>query len=651
MSGLPTDYQSFIALSRYARWREDLGRREMWPETVNRYFDFFTTHLAEHKGYNLRMEDAAELQHMVENLEIMPSMRCMMTAGKALARDNVAGYNCAYRSIDDVRAFDEILFILMCGTGVGFSVERQFVNQLPVVPDTLVQTETVIPVRDSKQGWAEALRELLALLYAGRIPRWDVSKLRPAGAILKTMGGRSSGPDPLVDLFKFTVELFKEAAGRKLTSLECHDLICKIGDCVVVGGVRRSALLSLSNLSDQRMRDAKAGEWWTSAPWRAISNNSVAYTERPEVGQFMDEWRSLYASKSGERGIFNREAARRTAMSSGRRKGYWDEDGKQPIEFGTNPCSEIILRSREFCNLTEVVARSSDSYEDLERKVRAATILGTWQATLTKFRYLTKGWKQNCDEEALLGVSITGIMDCPLLNGLAGRVSPVARMNTASVFQDLKHVAIETNKEWSEKLGIRQAAAITCVKPSGTVSQLVNAASGIHPRHAATYIRRVRQDIKDPMTKFMLDAGFPGEPDVTKPNDMMVFSFPMRSPSGSRMRDDMSAVEQLEHWKMVQENWCEHKPSVTVTVREREWPSVGGWVYDNFDSMSGVAFLPHSNHTYRQAPYETVDEEALTKLEEKMPKAVDWSGISAYESADETTNTRELACTAGACEL
>lgn len=643
MTGLPTDYQSFIALSRYARWDEDSGRREMWPETVNRYFSFFSAHLAEHKGFNLRPEERGALQAMVGTLEVMPSMRCMMTAGKALARDNVAGYNCAFRDIDDVRAFDEILFILMCGTGVGFSVERQYVNQLPAVPDVLVASDTIVTVRDSKQGWAEALREIMALLYAGRIPHWDVSKLRPAGAILKTMGGRSSGPAPLVDLFKFTVELFKEAAGRKLTSLECHDLVCKIGDCVVVGGVRRSALLSLSNLSDQRMRDAKSGEWWNVAPWRAISNNSVAYTERPEVGQFMDEWRSLYASKSGERGIFNREAARRTAMSSGRRKGYWDEDGKQPIAFGTNPCSEIILRSREFCNLTEVVARAGDRYEDLERKVRAATILGTWQATLTRFRYLTKGWKSNCDDEALLGVSITGIMDSRLLNGQC--------VDTPEMLHDLKCVAIETNKEWAEKLGIKQAAAITCVKPSGTVSQLVDAASGIHPRHAPTYIRRVRQDAKDPMTKFMLDAGFPGEPDVTKPNDTMVFSFPMRAPEGSRMRDDMTAKDQLEHWKMFQESWCEHKPSITVTVREREWPAVGGWVYDNFDSMSGVSFLPHSNHTYRQAPYETVDEETLTKLEESMPRDVDWSKISDYEDRDETVNTRELACTAGQCEI
>ncbi len=645
MSSLPTDYQNFIHQSRYARWRDEDNRREYWTETVDRYFDFFSAHLAENHKLILRPEERGALQAEVGMLGAMPSMRCMMTAGRALQRDHVAGYNCAYRAIDDVRAFDEILYILMCGTGVGFSVERQYVNKLPVVPEVLEDTFTVITVHDSKQGWGLALRELLAMLYAGRIPKWDTSKLRPAGARLKTMGGRSSGPGPLIELFEFTVQLFREAAGRKLTSIECHDLACKIGDCVVVGGVRRSALLSLSNLSDQRMQTAKSGQWWELAPWRALSNNSVAYTERPEVGQFMREWLALYDSKSGERGIFNREAARKQAMSNGRRRGFWDEAGKDPIEFGTNPCSEIILRSREFCNLTEVVARAGDRVQDLERKVRTAAILGTWQSTLTRFRYLGKSWQSNCEEERLLGVSITGMLDCRLLNGRSGRAE------AGELMQHLKGLVRDTNVEWAERLGVPPSAANTCVKPSGTVSQLVRAASGVHPQHAPAFIRRVRQDIKDPLTHFMIEQGFPAEPDVTKPKDMMVFSFPMRAPEDAICRDDLSAIQHLEYWKLVQDNWCEHKPSITVTVKEKEWPSVGAWVWDNFDSMSGVAFLPHSGHTYRQAPYETVSNEALTELEEKMPKGVDWSALASYESEDNTTGVKELACSAGACEL
>jgi ribonucleoside-diphosphate reductase alpha chain len=641
MQELPSAFQQYIHLSRYARWDKDKGRRETWEETVTRYFDFFDGYLSEKHDFDFGVV-SSDLYDAVINLEVMPSMRCLMTAGKALARDHVAGYNCSYRMIDDPRAFDEILFILMCGTGVGFSVERQYVNKLPKVPESFDETTTTIKVRDSKRGWGEGYRELIAMLYAGRIPSWDVSGLRPAGARLKTMGGRSSGPDPLVDLFEFTVRLFKNAAGRKLTSLECHDLVCKIGDCVVVGGVRRSAMLSLSNLSDQRMRDAKSGQWWELDPHRQLSNNSVAYTETPEVGQFMTEWLALFNSKSGERGIFNREAATEQAISSGRRKDYWDEDKEFPIEFGTNPCSEIILRSKQLCNLTEVICRPHDTPETLKQKVRLASILGTWQSCLTDFRYLTKKWQRNCEEERLLGVSLTGIMDCPLVNGVDDR--------TKWLLDDLRTEAINTNAEWAKKLGINQATAITCVKPSGTVSQLTDAASGIHPRHAPFYIRRVRQDVKDPMAQFMIDQGFPHEMDVTNPEQTVVFEFPIRAPEGSVYRDDKSAIDQLEHWLMIQDNWCEHKPSITVTVRENEWPEVGAWVWNNFDKMSGVSFLPHSDHSYKQAPYEEVTEEKLKELEAKMPKVI-WSGLEKYEQDDNTTGTHELSCTAGNCEI
>ncbi len=644
MSNLPSLFQNFVHVSRYARWLDDKKRRENWQETSERYFQFFVPYLEANHGFvQANAHEISDIAEAVYDLDVMPSMRCLMTAGPALARDHMAGYNCTMRNIDSARAFDEILYILMCGTGVGFSVERQFVNDLPMVPDTLEESTTTIVVRDSKRGWAEGLRELIAMLYAGRIPKWDVSKLRPAGARLKTTGGRSSGPGPLVELFEFVVRAFLEARGRKLHSVECHDVVCKIGDCVVMGGVRRSALLSLSNLSDLRMRDAKAGQWWENNPQRALSNNSVAYTERPDVGQFMQEWLSLYMSKSGERGIFNRVAARNQAMASGRRKGYWDEEMLKPIAFGCNPCSEIILRSAQACNLSEIVIRADDTVSTLEEKVRVATVLGTWQSTLTNFRYLTKRWRDNCTEERLLGVSMTGIMTSPLLQP--------TNKPTAGLLQHLKQISIDTNKVWADRLGIPQSTAITCVKPSGTVSQLVNCPAGIHPEHSPLYIRSVRQSMADPLTKFMVDAGFPHEPDVTKPDHTMVFFFPKRAPEGSVFRDDWTAKEQLDHWLMFQDNWCEHKPSITVTVREKEWPGVGGWVWDHFDHMSGVSFLPHSDHSYRQAPYEAVNEVKLAELESRMPTEIDWTGLREYEHEDNTTGTQELACTAGGCEI
>lgn len=635
--GLPTDYQKFIHISRYARWDDKLGRRETWEETVNRYFTFIENNLVQTRQYTLPAELKKELQSAVLNLDIMPSMRALMTAGPALERDNIAGYNCSYVPINSVRSFDEVLYILMCGTGVGFSVERQFINELPIVNEHFEKSDTVIVVNDSKAGWARALRELIAMLYAGHIPAWDVSKVRPAGARLKTFGGRASGPGPLEDLFKFAIRTFQNAAGRKLTSVECHDLVCKIADIVVVGGVRRSALISLSNLSDDRMRHAKSGAWWEDNMQRALANNSVCYTEGTDMNSFMEEWLALYQSKSGERGIFNRESAKNQVLRNGRRDPDWD--------FGTNPCSEIILRPYQFCNLTEVVVRESDTEKDLERKVRLATILGTLQANLTDFRYLRKIWKENTEEERLLGVSLTGIMDNSLTNG-RGDTETLKKL-----LSSLKDTAVKTNKLYAEKIGIPRSAAITCVKPSGTVSQLVDSASGIHARHAEYYIRRVRGDKKDPLTQFMIDAGIPCEDDVTNPENIAVFSFPMRSPKGAVLRDDMTALEQLELWKTYQLEYTEHKPSITVSVKEHEWMAVGAWVWDNFDYVSGVSFLPHSDHTYRQAPYEDIDKETYNRMVKEMPVSINWAALAEYEVEDNTDGVQTLACSNGACEI
>jgi len=634
MKELPSDYQKFIHTSRYARWIEKEKRRETWGETVKRYFDFFETHLRENNNYNLPKELREELEEAVLNLEIMPSMRALMTAGEALRRDNTAGYNCSYVAVNRVRAFDEILYILMCGTGVGFSVERQYVEKLPTIAENFSASDTTIIVEDSKAGWAKAYKELVSLLIGGQIPKWDISKIRPAGARLKTFGGRASGPRPLEDLFKFTVDTFKRAAGRKLTSIECHDIICKIAEIVVVGGVRRSALISLSNLTDERMRDAKSGAWWNENPQRALANNSVAYKEKPEIGVFMDEWVALYKSKSGERGIFNRDACRRTVSKLGDRR-------DSTYEFGTNPCSEIILRDREFCNLTEVVVRPEDTLESLKRKVRLASILGTWQASLTHFPYLSSEWAKNCKEEALLGVSLTGILDNAMMRTIN---------NLPSTLSSMKDHAVATNKEWAKKIGINPAAAITCIKPSGTVSQLTDAASGIHARHNEYYIRTVRADRKDPLCQMMIEMGFPAEPCVMKPDHTMVFSFPMKA-EGSVTRNDMTAIEHLELWLTYQRHWCEHKPSITITVREHEWMEVGAWVYKHFDEISGISFLPHSDHSYRQAPYQDCTKEEYTSALDSMPKNVDWTLLSQYEKEDKTVGAQTFACSGDKCEL
>ena len=626
---LPTDYQTFIATSRYARWLDDKGRRENWGETVARYMDNLVKPVT---GTDSLVND---IEQAILGLEVMPSMRALMTAGTAFNRDNTAGYNCSYLPVDDIRCFDEAMFILLCGTGVGFSVERQFISKLPEVPSSYIHNEDVIVVEDSKEGWAKALRKVIKSLYAGKVPQWDVSGVRPAGAKLKTFGGRASGPAPLIDLFNFVVRKFDDAKGRQLSSIECHDIMCKIGEVVVVGGVRRSAMISLSNLSDDRMRHAKSGSWWDNDPQRALANNSVCYTEKPDSTSFMREWLSLVESGSGERGVFNRQASKAQAAKNGRR------DVKH--EFGTNPCSEIILRPYQFCNLTEVVVRATDTIEDLERKVKVATILGTIQSTHTKFPYLRKIWQKNTEEERLLGVSFTGIMDNPIMT--------TSNTGLEKTLEHLKSISVATNADWAERLGIPAATAITCVKPSGTVSQLVDSASGIHARHSAYYIRTVRGDVKDPLTKFMSDQGIPNEPCVMKPDTTVVFSFPQKAPAGAVTTADMTAIEQLEMWLAYQRHWCEHKPSVTINVRSDEWFEVGAFVYKNFDEMSGVSFLPYNEHTYQQAPYQECGRSEYEELKSFMPKKVDWEELSDYEQEDNTAGSQTLACSGDSCEI
>ena len=622
-------YQQFIHKSRYARWMKEEGRRETWEETVQRYVDFWTE-----RG-QIDSKVAKKLYNSILNLEVMPSMRCLMTAGVALDKDNVAGFNCSYLAIDSPRSFDELMYVLMCGTGVGFSVERNFITKLPVVAESFHKTDTTIVVGDSKVGWASAFRELIAMLYAGKIPKWDMSGVRPAGARLETFGGRASGAQPLDDLFHFCVDVFRKAEGRKLTSIECHDGVWKVADIVVVGGVRRSALISLSNLSDGRMAKAKSGAWWENDGHRRLANNSVAYTEKPDFQAFLNEMQTLYESKSGERGLFSRVAAQKIAARNGRR------DPNQ--DFGTNPCSEIILRSNQFCNLSEIVVREDDTEETLKAKAEVAAIIGTLQATLTDFRYLRNIWKKNTEEEALLGVSMTGIMDNKLL-------STPNSPHCEVVLEAVRDVAIATNKKWAKKLGINQSTAVTAVKPSGTVSQLVDSASGIHPRFSKHYIRRVRSDKKDPLAVFMKTAGFPVEDDVMSESSS-VFSFPVKAPSSSVTVSDVGAMHQLELWKMYQNHWCEHKPSITVYYTDSEFLQVAQWIWDNFDLCSGISLLPVSEHTYQQAPYEDISAEEYDKLLASMPKDINWNDLQYFEQEDNTTGSQELACTGGACEI
>ena len=622
-------YQQFIHKSRYARWLPTEKRRETWEETVQRYVDFWVNR----KQIDSKTADL--LYKHIHNLDVMPSMRCMMTAGEALDKDNVAGFNCSYLHIDSPRSFDELMYVLMCGTGVGFSVERNFINKLPEIAETFHQTDSTIVVSDSKIGWASAFRELIAMLYAGKIPNWDMSKVRPAGARLKVFGGRASGPEPLVDLFNFCVGIFQKAAGRKLTSLECHDVCCKIADIVVVGGVRRSALISLSNLSDQRMAKAKNGNWWDTEGQRRLANNSVAYTEKPDFEAFLTEMGNMYESKAGERGIFSRVAAKNIAGRNGRRD--------PEHEFGTNPCSEIILRSNQFCNLSEIVVRSSDDLASLTQKAEVAAIIGTLQATLTDFRYLRNVWKRNTEEEALLGVSMTGIMDHKILSGSDPK-------ELEKWLGSIKDVAIKTNKAWAFKLGINQSAAITCVKPSGTVSQLVDSASGIHPRFSKHYIRRVRSDKKDPLANFMSEVGFPVEQDIMS-KASLVFSFPVKAPKNAVTVSEVGAMQQLELWKTYQNHWCEHKPSITVYYTDDEFLEVAQWIWNNFDLCSGISLLPYSDHVYQQAPYEDIDAAKYKELLAAMPKNIEWTDLINYEQEDNTTGSQELACVGGACEI
>jgi len=632
-------YSEFIHKSRYARWLDEEGRREHWFETVKRYLDYFKEHCP-----NLDNKTANELAVAILNLEVMPSMRAMMTAGKALERDNVAGYNCAYLPIDHPRAFDELMYILMNGTGDGFSVERQYIQELPEVCEEIHPTDSVIVVADSKIGWASSFKELISLLYAGKAPKWDLSRIRPAGARLKTFGGRASGPAPLEDLFKFTTALFYKAQGRSLTSLECHDLCCKVADVVVVGGVRRSALISLSNLTDDRMRTAKSGQWWVENVQRELSNNSVCFTEKPELLSFLKEWSSLYESKSGERGFFSRVASQAQAAKNGRRE--------SDVAFGTNPCSEIILRPNQFCNLSEVIVRSTDTLAELKKKVERATILGTLQATQTNFRYLRPIWRKNTEEEALLGVSLTGIMDHPILSGrrkTAGALR-VWGNTLEGTLEELRNVAINTNRKWADRLGINPATAITCIKPSGTVSQLVDTSSGIHPRFSEYYVRRVRCDSKDPLAVWMQEQGVPCEPSVSKPSDL-VFSFPIKSPDGSICAKEMGAMEQVKLWKIYQDHWCEHKPSMTAYYTDEDFMQVGTWLWENFNEVSGISFLPLSDHVYQQAPYEEISEEEYDKMVAEMPE-LDWNASSQFENEDQTVGSQELACSsATGCEL
>jgi ribonucleoside-triphosphate reductase (thioredoxin) len=634
MSTTMTPYQEYIGKSRYSRYLDDKGRREHWPETVNRYFDFMTKHLKDKHDYTLTQPLRDELQSAVTNLEVMPSMRSIMTAGDALERQNIAGYNCSYLPIDDPKAFDEAMYILLCGTGVGFSVEQKYVSKLPEIPVELYNSGTVINVKDSKEGWAKALRQVIALLYAGEIPKWDVSNVRPAGARLKTFGGRASGPEPLVDLFKYVVGKFKAATGRKLTSLEAHDILCKVGEVVVVGGVRRSAMISLSDLSDDRMAHAKAGNWWDGNGQRALANNSAIYEVKPEVGKFMREWSSIYESHSGERGIFNRYASELQAAKSGRR-----ELGK---EWGTNPCSEIILRPYQFCNLSSVIVRSSDSVDTLRNKVRLATILGTFQSTMTHFPYLRKVWQTNTEDERLLGVSMTGILDNALLNNPDSTELP-------TILEGMKNVAIDTNAEFADAIGINRSAAITAIKPEGTVSQLTGTASGIHPQHSQYFIRSVRSDNKDPLTDFLKSQGFPSEACVMKPDSTTIFSFPMRVEKGAVLREDLNAIKHLRLWLLFQRHYCEHKPSVTISVNENEWPEVGAWVWNNFDEITGVSFLPMDGGTYRQAPYESMTEFEYHDMVANMPLGIDWDKL--VEGTDNVEGAQQLACTAGVCEI
>lgn len=636
-TSLPTEYQNFIAVSRYSRYINEESRRETWDETAARYITFISEQVEKYNGYTLSKDLKKKLFNSIVELKVMPSMRALMTAGEAAERDNLCVYNCSFIPVNSPRAFDEALYVLMNGTGLGFSVESKYTLHLPAVNEHFELSETTIVVDDSKGGWAKSFRELLALLWQGQIPNFDVSKVRPAGARLKTFGGRASGPEPLVDLFQFTTSIFKNAAGRQLTPQECHDIMCKVGEVVVVGGVRRSALISLSDINDRDMAKSKSGSWWESAPHRRLANNSAVYDSKPSVGVFLEEWSALYESKSGERGIYNRENARRSAKKTGRRNA--------DLVQGLNPCAEINLREYGLCNLSEIIVEADDTLESLLDKVETATIFGTLQSTLTRFKYLRKIWKDNAEDERLLGVSLTGQFSHPVLNGSEGLDK------TAEWLNKMREHAILVNAKYAKSLKINPSASITTVKPSGTVSQLTNSASGMHPWHSEYYIRSVRADNKDPLTQFMKDHSIPCEPDVMAPDTTSVFSFPIKAPAGAIVADNLTAIEHLEIWKVYKQNWTEHNPSITVSVDEHEWVEVANWVYDNFDDVGGISFLPKSNHTYKQAPYQECTKEEYEEILSKMPASIRWQDLALYEYEDNTSGSQTLACTSGSCDI
>lgn len=628
MADALTPFQSFIFISRYSRWLPSHNRRESWDECVDRWWNYFTDKVP-------TLAERPDVKEAILNLEVLPSMRSLMTAGIALDHDNTCLYNCSYLPIESVDSFAELFVILMNGTGTGYSVERQYTDKLPTVANKIVKNfDKVIVVEDSKEGWGNALKTLFNDLYSGKHPKWDLSKVRPSGARLKTFGGRASGPAPLDNLFKFLVKVFYNAQGRKLSALECHDTCCAIANAVIVGGVRRSAMISLSDLGDREIAMCKSGAWWEQAGFRSYANNSAVYRGKPPMGQFLEEWTSLYNSHSGERGMINRRALQEQAVKWGREKN---------CEYGTNPCAEIILKPFEFCNLSTVVVRTDDTAASLKKKVELATIIGTVQSTFVKFPYLRPEWKKNCEEERLLGVSMTGIFDNKLTSGLEGKPKLVR------LLENLRDHATATNLKWAEKLGINPSKSITCVKPEGTTSCLVDSASGLHPRYADYYFRRIRLDKKDPLYNLMKDQGVPCEDDVINPTSTAVFTFAMKAPRGTVTTEDLRALDHLDLWKTYQEHYCHHKPSVTVNYKDSEFLEVGNWLWENFDMATGIAFLPGGdNHTYAQAPFEQIDSATYAA----HPKVkVNFNDLMKYESEDNTEVGKEFACSAGGCQI
>ncbi|OHA58490.1 MAG: ribonucleoside-triphosphate reductase [Candidatus Vogelbacteria bacterium RIFOXYD1_FULL_44_32] len=621
----------FVYYRTYANWIEDEGRRETWIETVERYISF----MQENMGALLTEAEYDEIRQTILKQEAMPSMRLMQFAGKAARATNVCAYNCSYIAPTKLEDFAEIMYVSMCGTGAGYAAESQNIQQLPIIKRQTGEKIATHTVEDSKEGWCNALTLGFKTWYDGKDVDFDFSQLRPAGARLKTMGGKSSGPEPLRQLLTFTRDHILRKQGKRLSNLDAHDIICKIGEIVVAGGVRRSALISLSDFDDTDIRDAKKGLFWITDPQRSLANNSAVYNEKPTASDFLAEWTALVKSGTGERGIFNRGGLK-TSMPERRRKISANHFDK----FGTNPCGEIILRSKQFCNLSEVVARAEDTEETLLKKIRIATILGTYQSTLTKFRYLSDEWRQNCEEERLLGVSITGQWDCPAVRN-------------AETLRKMRDYAIEVNKEYAKRFGVNESTSITCVKPSGTVSQTVDAASGMHPRHAAYYIRRIRISATDSLFKMLKDQGVPYNPEVGQSLEgatTYVLDFPVKAPDNSTFKDDLSALEQLKYWQMLKENYTEHNPSVTISVGENEWIVVANWLYENWEMIGGLSFLPRSEHVYQLAPYEEIDEARYQELVKGFAD-MDFSKIMSYELKDETEVKKELACAGGTCEI